>query len=56
MANKIIEILMERDELSKKEATDLFRELRDRLIFDGEDPEVLLHEIGLEPDYIMDLI
>jgi hypothetical protein len=56
MANRIIEILMKRDEMSKQEATDLFKEMRDRLIFDGEDPTELLHEIGLEPDYIMDLI
>ena len=56
MANRIIDILIERDNMSKQEAFDTFRELRDRLIFDGEDPTDLLHEIGLEPDYIMDLI
>lgn len=56
MANKIIKVLMERDNMSKKDATNHFREMRDRLIFLGEDPAELLHEIGLESDYIMDLI
>ena len=55
MANKIIDVLMERDNMSKQEAISYFKELRERM-FDGEDPTELLHEIGLEPDYIMDLI
>jgi hypothetical protein len=56
MANRIIDILIYRDKMSESEASEKFREMRDRLTLEGEDPTDLLHEIGLESDYIMDLI
>ena len=55
MVNKIIDVLIERDNMSKQEAVEYFRNMRER-IFEGEDPTELLREIGLEPDYILDLI
>jgi len=48
-------ILMRRDGMTRDEARDLIKEMRERAE-DGEDPEELLHEIGLEPDYVWDII
>jgi len=42
-------------ELSHEEALDRIREMKER-IREGEDPEEVLYEEGLEPDYIFDLI
>lgn len=42
-------------EITAQEAEMIIYELR-RRIFKGENPEELLYEIGLEPDYIEDLI
>ena len=52
----ITQILMRRDGMSWEEARELLEELRWRVI-EGEDPAELLHdELGLEPDYIWELI
>ncbi len=51
------QVLMERDELTSKEADELIAEARRMILEDGEDPEeVLYEEFGLEPDYIFDLL
>jgi pentatricopeptide repeat protein len=39
-----------------EEAMDLVKEMRNRVIEHNEDPEEVLYEYGLEPDYVMDLI
>jgi len=49
------EILMCRDDLTEEEAEDQLDEMKQRVI-EGEDPEEILYEIGLEPDYIWDII
>jgi hypothetical protein len=55
-SNSIVEVLMSRDGMTRDEATYVLAELRG-LVADGEDPEALLaDELGLEPDYIDDLI
>lgn len=41
--------------LSKKEAAKELMNMRNRVL-EGEDPEDLLYEIGLEPDYVFALI
>lgn len=52
----IIQILIRRDGMSREDARELLEELRWRVI-EGEDPEELLRdELGLEPDYIWELI
>lgn len=52
----IVQILMSRDGMSREEAYELVQELRQR-VREGEDPEDLLYEeLGLEPDYIWELI
>tara|TARA_Y100000389_G_scaffold204532_1_gene257744 strand:+ start:66 stop:230 length:165 start_codon:yes stop_codon:yes gene_type:complete len=53
--NKIAKILIERDGYTEDEALSEINEMRSR-IYEGEDPEEILYEIGLEPDYIFDLI
>lgn len=53
--NQIIRILMSRDDYSREDAEEIFRDLYERSL-DGEDPEELLYEIGLEPDYVFDLL
>lgn len=53
--NKIIKILMNRDGYTNEEAKEIFEDIQDRFI-GGEDPEGLLLEIGLEPDYIFELL
>ena len=49
------QVLMNRDNLTNSEAEESISEMRERM-FQGEDPEELLEEIGLEPDYVFDLI
>ena len=54
--NTIIKILMSRDGISQEEAKDILTDLQYRFIMDNEEPEELLMEIGLEPDYVFDLL
>jgi hypothetical protein len=51
----ILSILVRRDGMDKQEARDFINEMRER-VMEGEDPEEVLYEIGLEPDYIWELI
>lgn len=57
MAN-VIKILMERDGISRSEAKDLVNETRELLL--SSDPweadEIMADQLGLEPDYIMDIL
>lgn len=53
--NNLREVLMKRDSMTPEEADELILEMRDA-VMEGEDPEELLHGIGLEPDYIFDII
>ena len=52
---ELARIFMERDHMGWDEAAAKVEEMRS-LVWNGEDPEDLLWEEGLEPDYIMDLI
>lgn len=58
--NSIIKILMERDEMSQMEAEDYLKEEVAYLSIEGDSyedlEEMLRYELGLEPDYIMDLV
>mgnify|MGYP003341253014 CR=1 FL=1 len=40
---------------SKSEAQEELRDMNQRM-HQGEDPEEILYEIGLEPDYVFDLL
>lgn len=48
-------VLMRRDELTSNEADAIINEMKQR-VWDGEDPEEILYEEGLEPDYVFDLL
>lgn len=61
--NRIISILMKRDNLSLNEATNLFEEVQKEVmaaIFNGEGllavEDIIADELGLEPDYFEDLL
>ncbi len=61
--NRIISILMKRDNLSLNEATNLFEEVREEVmdaITSGEGllavEDIIAGELGLEPDYFEDLL
>jgi len=49
------EALINGQDMSPAEADEVIEEMKDRL-YEGEDPEELLYEQGLEPDYIFDLL
>jgi len=40
---------------TRGEAREIIAEMRER-VSDGEDPEDVLHEYGLEPDYVFDIL
>lgn len=48
-------VLMLRDGLSSEEADEIIA-AASQAIIDGEDPEEVLFGMGLEPDYIFDLL
>lgn len=56
--NKVVEILMKRDGMTKAEAEKLIDETREELLaadpFEAED--IIADYLGLEPDYIMDIL
>ena len=52
---ELARIFMTRDHMGRKEAAAKVEEMRSRM-WKGEDPEELLWEERLEPDYIMDLV
>jgi hypothetical protein len=52
----LLQVLIRRDGYGVDEARELIAELRER-VCDGEDPEeILWEELGLEPDYVDDLL
>jgi hypothetical protein len=53
--DSLIGVLMRRDGLTKAMALQQILEMRQQ-VAEGEDPEEVLHDIGLEPDYILDLL
>jgi hypothetical protein len=52
---ELLKILMRRDNLSKAEALEQIEEMQ-QSVLDGENPEELLYDIGLEPDYVFDIL
>lgn len=41
--------------VGRDEAEEMVQQMREDVL-EGADPEELLYEIGLEPDYVMDLL
>lgn len=58
--NKVIRILMKRDDMTREGATALVKDVKEMMLeaaHNGDDPEeVLIEELGLEPDYMMDIL
>lgn len=56
--NRVIDILMKRDGISREEATKLVDDTREEILeadpFDVDD--ILACNLGLEPDYIFDIL
>lgn len=56
----IVNVLVKRDGVWKKEAEEHVAEVRDRILSGEIDPweidDVMMDEFGLEPDYIEDLL
>ncbi len=52
---ELVQALMSSEGYSEKEAEEVRKEMRER-IAEGEDPEEVLFDWGLEPDYVFDLI
>ena len=50
----LLSILMRRDGLTKAEALQSIHEMKE--VAAGADPEDVLYDIGLEPDWAMDLL
>jgi len=55
MAEKLIDVLTNRENGDAETAQNIFDEMVER-VQNGEDPEEVLYEEGLEPDYVMDLL
>ena len=57
--NRVVEILMNRDDMSQDHAERLIRETRDEIMMlDNplEADDVLMDYLGLEPDYLEDVL
>lgn len=55
--NRVVEILMERDDMTEEEATELLDEVREMILENSDSAEdIVLEELGLEMDYIFDII
>lgn len=52
---ELLNVLMNRDKLTKAEAIDQIKDMRAQVL-DGADPEEVLYDMGLEPDYVFDLL
>ena len=44
------------NDYSREEALEEITGMRERVLTDGENPDDVLYEYGLEPDYVMDLL
>ena len=57
MINPVVEILMRRDELTEQEAEESIAEVREHMIENPDDAaEILMDELGLEMDYLFDIL
>lgn len=55
--NRVVRILIERDDMTENEANELLNEVRD-MIFENSDSaeDIVYEELGLEMDYIFDIL
>ena len=51
----LLRVLMDRDEMDLDEAQEEI-EMMKQAVLDGQDPEEVLYEYGLEPDYVFEIL
>lgn len=56
--NRVVKILMDRDGITRKEAEELIEETREEILANDSSyaDDIILDNLGLEPDYIMDIL
>lgn len=60
--NKVVEILMRRDDMTQQEAENLLKQVREEIndVIEDDDPaaveDIMYTELGLEMDYIFDVL
>lgn len=56
--NRVVKILMDRDGITRKEAEELIEETREEILANDSSyvDDIILNNLGLEPDYIMDIL
>ncbi len=59
--NRVVKILMDRDNIDQENAEALVRETRDEILSLDEDDvfeidDIILDYLGLEPDYVFDIL
>lgn len=59
--NRVVKILMDRDKIDQENAEALVRETRDEILSLDEDDvfeidDIILDYLGLEPDYVFDIL
>ena len=57
--NRVVEILMERDDISQEHAESLVKETRDEILsLDNilEADDIIMEYLELEPDYLQDIL
>lgn len=55
--NPVVKILMDRDDMTEFEAMELLSEVREMILDNSDSAEdIVLSELGLEMDYILDII
>ena len=52
---ELLHVLMQNEDLTETEALELIKGMRQQVL-DGENPEDILYDIGLEPDYVLDIL
>lgn len=53
--SELVEVLMAREGITLQEAEKIRLDMLQR-VWSGEDPEEVLYEHGLEPDYVFDIL
>lgn len=56
MDHSLVDLLMERDMLTREESEEMVQEYRDRVLDQELSLDEALEELGVEPDYAFDLL
>lgn len=56
--NRVVKILMKRDEISESDAIELIEETRELILNSDpfESDDIIADNLGLEPDYLMEIL